>query len=448
MAYELQIVSEDADFTAYGGAREFANYRGPEALLHGPAETGKTLASVWKLHICACKYPGASIVLARKVLNDIYSSVWAMLRSKVLRTEPEQWPCVPYGGEIRPGQLNYRNGSTIWFAGFDRAGKVLSAEHDIIYINQAEECSLEDWETATTRTTGRAGHMPYSQTIGDANPSYPAHWMYHRDSLRMFYSKHEENPALFDQRTGEITEQGKRTLAILDALTGVRKQRLRYGKAAQAEGAIYDEWDEAAHLIYADALPGAFARYVAGIDWGYRNPGVICVFGITGDGVMYLVTQIYRTGERDDWWLERARELRGEYPIEAFACDPSEPAYIDKFRDAGLNAVPGDNAVIPGINAVKKRLAERGLFILRDSTRFQDATLRDARKPASVQDELPAYVWADKDKETPVKVDDHGVDALRYAVMYVDGGGAPATGNIVNVGLENYKTKRRSVWQR
>ena len=27
------------------------------------------------------------------------------------------------------------------------------------------------------RTTGRAGHMPYNQTIGDCNPAHPTHWI-------------------------------------------------------------------------------------------------------------------------------------------------------------------------------------------------------------------------------------------------------------------------------
>jgi len=404
----------------YGGAREFVRYHGTEAIIHGPAETGKTISALWKLHLCALKYPGASIVIARKTQTSVYSTVLRTYTEKVLLGSVQAWGIKPYGGD-KPEWFDYDNGSRIWIAGMDKAGKVLSAEHDLAYVNQAEELTLADWETLTTRTTGRAGHMPYAQTIGDANPSYPAHWMYHRDSLRMFYSKHEENPTLFDQRTGEITEQGKRTLEILEALTGVRKQRLRYGLAAQAEGAIYDEWSEAVHLVYADAAPTQYPRYIAGVDWGYRNAGVLGVFGITGDGTMYLVAQYYHTGKRDDWWLERAKDVRREFgAIEAFACDPSEPAYIAKFCEAGLNAIPGFNAVIPGITAVKKRLAEGRLRVVRDSLRLPDATLIEARKPASVQDEMPAYVWADKTKETPVKEDDHGVDMVRYAVAYAD----------------------------
>jgi len=409
------------EFTFYGGAAQFARYHGAEAILHGPAETGKTLSSLWKLHLCAHKYPNASLVIARKTQASIYATVLQTYTQKVIGADAS---VVPYGGS-KPEWFDYRNGARIWIAGLDKAGKVLSAEHDVVYVNQAEELDLADWETLTTRTTGRAGHMPYSQTIGDANPSYPTHWMYSRDSLRMFYSKHEENPTLYDPQTGEITMQGQRTMSVLDALTGVRKERLRYGRPAQAEGAVYDEWDQSIHLIYADAVPEC-ERHIASQDWGYTNAGVLGVFGIDGDGGMYLKAQVYQTGKTIDWWVNTALELEREYNLEAIPCDPAEPAYIDAYCQAGLPAFAADNAVLPGINAVKQRLAARRLFVVRDSLRRVDESLAEARKPSKVEDEFAAYVWADKTgKETPVKEHDHGMDMVRYAVMHLDRGMGP-----------------------
>ena len=407
------------DFTFYGGAAEFAKYHGPEALLHGPAETGKTFSALWKLHLCALKYPNASLVIARKTQTSIYGTVLRTFTQKVLG---DQARVEPFGGS-KPEWFDYPNGARIWIAGLDKPGKVLSAEHDLVYVNQTEELELADWETLTTRTTGRAGHMPYSQTIGDANPSYPSHWMYQRPSLRMFYSKHEENPLLFDPITHEITTQGTRTMAVLDALTGVRKERLRYGKPAQAEGAVYDEWDASVHLIYVDAMPRC-TRFIASQDWGYTNPGALGVWAIDNDGGMYLVAQVYQTGRTIDWWKATALELQTEYGrFEAVACDPAEPAYIDAYREAGLSAQPADNAVLPGIDAVKQRLADKRLFVVRDSLRHVDESLAESRKPHSVEDEFPMYVWSDRiGKEQPMKVDDHGMDMVRYAVALVDNG--------------------------
>ncbi|MCK5645097.1 MAG: hypothetical protein KAJ19_30130 [Gammaproteobacteria bacterium] len=410
-------------FEAFGGVKEFVNYRGAETIVHGPAETGKTIGALYKLHTCAAKYPGASIVICRKTLTSTYGSVVVMFQKKVLG---ENSPVQVYGGE-KPQWFDYPNGSRIWITGMDKSSRVLSSEHDLIFVNQAGELALGEWETLTTRTTGRAGNMPYSQTIGDVNPAWPTHWIYNRSSLRLFHSRHSENPALFDQETGEITAQGQRTMAVLEALTGLRRTRLLEGKAARAEGVVYEAWDEGIHLIYADAVP-ELRRYVAGQDWGYTHPGVLGVWGLDNDGRMYLVAQVYRTKKTIDWWIEQARALDEEFSIEAFVCDPSEPAYIEQYQQAGLSAVAGFNRVRPGINAVQERLAVAGdgkprLFIVRDSLRQPDALLQSEKHPYAVEQEFPGYVWANKKAmEQPVKEYDDGLDMVRYTVAYVDSG--------------------------
>jgi len=413
------MTTSKQSFTFYGGAREFAAYKGSEALLHGAAETGKTISACYKVHLCALKYPRASLIILRKTLASTYATVLQTYRRKVLDGRPEAWGIQPYGGE-KPEWFDYPNGARVWITGLDKASKILSGEHDLIFVNQMEELTIDDWEVLTTRTTGRAGNMPYGQTIGDANPAWPSHWMYHRPSLKTFTSWHEDNPMLFDPVTGIITAQGKQTMMRLDALTGVRKERLRYGRVAQAEGAIYTGYDEGIHRIYREMTPEHYPRYVAGVDWGYRNPGSLGVWGITGDGTMYLVAQYYHRGKGNSWWTEKAMQVNTEFGIEAFACDPSQPAYIEEFRKAGLNAVKGFNGVRPGIDAVERRLEDNRVFFVRDSLREADEGLIQERKPFKVEDEVPNYIWVSGDKELPVKEEDHGLDMVRYAVAYVD----------------------------
>ena len=50
----------------------------------------------------------------------------------------------------------------------------------------------------------------------------------------------------------------------------------------------------------------------------------------------------------------------------------------------------------------------------------------EAKRPLCTEQEIDGYVWekaADgrPNKEQPVKADDHGCDAKRYAVAYADG---------------------------
>ena len=320
----------DAPYRPYGGAYEFLRYHGPEAIISGPAETGKTLAALWKLHLCAVKYPGASIVIARKTQSSIYSTVLVTYQQKVLGSDS---PVIPYGAK-KPQWFDYPNGSRIWLAGLDKASKVLSAEHDIIYVNQAEELIIDDWEVLTTRATGRAGHMPYAQTIGDMNPSYPAHWIYRRESLTIVYSQHREYPLLYDQATREITEQGKRTMSVLHNLTGVRKTRLLYGQPAQAEGAIYTGWDPAIHLIDPFPIPAGWRKFRV-IDFGFTHPFVCQWWAVDDDGRMYLYREWYMTERTVKVHSGKIKAQTGRELYETTVCDHDAE---DMAQDAVLKA--------------------------------------------------------------------------------------------------------------
>jgi phage terminase large subunit len=110
-----------------------------------------------------------------------------------------------------------------------------------------------------------------------------------------------------------------------------------------------------------------------------------------------------------------------------------------------------------GIQAVKARLRDAGdgkprLFILRDALVEIDTSLDAGKRPTCTLEEFPGYVWRESkdgraEYEEPLKVNDHGMDALRYAVMYVDSAVQPAGGTVDYDDLSHYKTERRSVWR-
>lgn len=171
-------------------------------------------------------------------------------------------------------------------------------------------------------------------------------------------------------------------------------------------------------------------RTIVGIDWGYTNPGVMQAWCLDGDARMYLVREIYYSHRLINWWEEQARELHKQYDVEAFVCDPSEPAYINQLKNAGLNAVAANNDIAPGIQAVQQRLKIAGdgrprLFIARDALVERDPLLEEAKKPCCTAEEITGYVWPKGGdgkivKEKPVDIDNHGCDAMRYTTMYVD----------------------------
>lgn len=197
-----------------------------EWILAGPSETGKTFAALWRLDTEARQWPHSQWAIVRKIRAHMDSSVLVTWR----RIIALRGGVVAFGGE-KPQWYDYPNGARVWVAGLDNPGKVLSSERDGVYVNQAEELDVEDWETLSTRTTGRGAVTTTPMLFGDCNPGPPHHWILERAknrSLRLLVSRHEDNPTLHDGR--EWTAQGRLSLAALDALTGPRHARLRLGE--------------------------------------------------------------------------------------------------------------------------------------------------------------------------------------------------------------------------
>jgi hypothetical protein len=97
--------------------------------------------------------------------------------------------------------------------------------------------------------------------------------------------------------------------------------------------------------------------------------------------------------------------------------DPSAAGLRAALLAASIDTTEADNDVIAGINRVQDRLVIQG-----------DGRPRLTVSPRckNLIREFESYEWMpDKPKDTPKKVNDHALDALRYAVMEaeVDGGG-------------------------
>lgn len=432
-AAQLVVMPEASDvgYMPHGAAAEFIYCRDHEVILAGPYETGKTLTVLHRVNALCCKHDGLRVLMVRKTYRSLVESVCVTFEDKVLAMRPgsDGAPVKKHGGS-HPTGYSYPNGSRIVLGGMDNPSKLLSSEWDVIYVNQAEELTLDEWGALTGRATGRAENMPYAQVIGDANPGPPTHWILHRPSLRVIESRHEDNPTLFDHASGTWTERGLVTLAVLDALPGVRRARGRYGKWVAAEGQVYEDFDRAVHLVDRFDVPESWPRLWA-IDFGYTNPFVWQEWARDPDGRLYLVREIYRARRLVEDHARDIKQLtaKGPRPV-AVICDHDAEDRATFERHAGIRTVPAYKAVSPGIEAVQARLRPAGderprLFIMRDTLLEQDEALADEHKPTCTLDEVDVYVWPKAVdgrpiKEAPIKDNDHGMDPLRYVVAHVD----------------------------
>lgn len=426
-----------------GAAQAIQACRAPEWIISGPSETGKTVSTLYLLDALARQYKNSQWAIIRKTRASVYGTVLKRYRNTF-----ETGGVTAYGGE-KPEWFDYPNGARIWIAGMDKPGKILSAELDGVYVNQAEELSLADWETLTTRTTGRAGNTDFGgMTFGDCNPGQPTHWIKARATLDLFESRHQDNPSLYDA-AGQLTTQGVRTMRVLDALTGTRKERLRFGRWVQAEGNVY-AFDAAVHLIDKFDIPPD-ARRIRVIDFGFTNPFCCQWWALDNDDRMYLYREIYMTGRTVRAHAAKINELSsGErYEVTLADHDAEDRATLE---ECGISTQAAVKEISPGIQAVEERLKLAGdgsprLYVMRGALVELDETLAEAHKPVCTEQEFDAYAWPKSSdgrpiKEVPVKLNDHGMDAMRYAVRYLDSGtvayGESVAGPLYQIGASVY----------
>lgn len=428
-------------YQPHGTCVELFKFRGDEVLFAGPAGTGKSRACLEKLHMMALLNPGMRGLIVRKTLASLGSTALVTFEQHVAVDHLANGEMKWFGGSPKEAACyKYKNGSTITVGGMDKSMKIMSSEYDIIYAQEATELTEEDWEAMTTRL--RNGKVSFQQLMADANPWTPTHWLKMRcdnGKTKMIRSRHEDNPTLFDPATGEITPGGKAYMGKLDALTGVRFQRLRRGIWCAAEGLIYEEWDPEVHLHKRIAEPPvSWTRYVT-VDFGYTNPMVVQFWAEDDHGRLYLYRELYQTKITVDEMAPKIKEamnLKKAPRPRMIICDHDAEGRAVLERELGMSTKAAKKTVEDGIQAVKKRMkineadGKPKIFLCEGALVERDKALEDVKKPTSTLEEIVGYIWdrgtvmaqnnGKPPKEHPVKEDDHGMDAMRYMIAEID----------------------------
>jgi PBSX family phage terminase large subunit len=418
-------------FEARGAAIELLKYKGREVLISGAAGTGKSVCCLMKLHLACMAYPKTRALIARRTHTSLTGSTLVTFKDKVAGDALANGVMHFFGGSpSEPAAFRYNNGSTILVSGLDKATRLLSMEFDIVFVDEAIEVEEDHLDTLITRL--RNGVLPYQQMIMATNPGAPTHHLKRRaDDGRtlLLYSQHEDNPAY---HTGiDWTPFGRDYLDGLETLTGARKQRMRYGKWVAAEGQIYEDFDPSVHVIEKFKVPDDWPLYIS-IDFGFVNPFVAQWWRVDHDGRLYLTREIYHSKTLVE---DHARRIQNQ--IDKYKREPKP--YIIADHDAedratlikhlGLYVNKAKKDVSRGIQAAQKRFEVQAdgkprIFFFRDAVTHEDATLRAAGKPASTVDEVSDYVWDNTGnkalKEAPLKINDHGMDAMRYVIAKLD----------------------------
>lgn len=404
-----------------------------EIILTGPAGTGKSIGILHKLHTLAEQYPNARILILRKSRASLTESGMATFEERVL---PENHPARNGARGQRIERKNrsayhYPNNSRIVVDGMDEPTRLFSTEYDIIYWQECNEGTLEEWESLLRAI--RNNKMPVQQLLGDCNPDVPHHWIMQRSNAKalcLLESKHEDNPALWDGNA--YTPFGRQYIfEALDKLTGVRRERLRFGRWVAADGVVYEDYSSSIHVLDSFDIPDSWQRYRV-IDFGYTNPFVCQWWASDPDGILYLYREIYFTGRivKDHATIIKTHSTDEAYVATLADHDAEDRATL---HAEGIFTLAAPKNVRAGIEAVQSRLRvlENGkarLYLLRDALIEADPSLIKNHKPHCTAMEFVEYIYpkdvtGKPNKEEPVKNHDHGMDSMRYLVMWLEKNG-------------------------
>lgn len=456
-------------------AEEVLYYDGPplvrEYLLEGPAGTGKSTAWMYLLYLLCENCPGVRFLVARKYRRSLGESF----------CEPfEKFVCTgdePFLGPAYTSRTSYdwANGSAIVLGGLDQPGNLYSTMFDGVVLQEAWQVLMEKIDPFYRAL--RRFHTPLNFLLLDTNPRHRRHPLNQRGDngkVVRLKSKHEDNPRYFNA-DGTKTPEGVAYMQGLDALPEGSNLWLwlRKGEWSGAEGLFYPDFSEERNCIDPPPfLPGSELRdwkkfeidyWVMSIDWGWRDPGCLQVWGISESGydgipnAGFLVAEWYHSKKGIDWWCDRAVEAYFEFPpVRAIVCDHN-PDAINRLnimlgsrgvvgsrrdevpriaRNADKDFDRGGRADLAGTDLVRQliggeRNAPPRLFIVNGFERCVDQELKKAHLPMSFLDEIWGYIYRQPSENgTPMpyegaeQVDpscfgkDNSMDTTRYAMNF------------------------------
>lgn len=370
-------------------------------LWHGSIRSGKTIGSLirWLLFIAAIRDQSGDLVMFGRTRDSVWRNCIGPLQDPAL-----------FGPMATMIVGNY-GAPTVTILG--RRVYVMGA-HDV----QAEKVLRgltvlgAYGDEVTTVPEGffmqMLGRMstPTSRLFGTTNPEGPRHWLKvlidrKMPDWRVEHFTLDDNPSLTRRYVDSIKRE----------YVGLWYRRFILGQWVQAEGAIYDMWDESSMVVAHDAMPEMVRFPALGLDYGTNHPTRGYLLGIARQPrpCLYVAAEWAPKIKTDAGYSADLRAWMAAQPHpEWIYCDPAAASFkLQLFQDGLTNVTDASNSVLDGIRTVASMLAT--------------GRLKVSDRCTELIREIPGYVWNSKATErgvdAPVKLNDDACDAMRYAVL-------------------------------
>lgn len=353
-------------------------------LHQGSARSGKSWAILQFLIVKALQNDGLLISIVRKTFPALRTSAIRDFKD-IMKDfdlwDDERWMATEH-------TYTFENGSVIEFFSTDSAEKLKGLRRAILWCDESNELTYEQYFQLAIRTTGTI--------ILSFNPSFsPKHWIIREvqsgDDCETFITTYKDNPYL--------------PLEQVRFIEKYRETNPRYwmtyglGQFAVNEKQIYS-------FEVVDDYDFETAEFVCfSMDVGFvQDP--TCLVGIWKNGDSLIIKEhIYKKGLITSEIVQMMKGNVGERDI--IVIDSSEPRLIEEIRRSGFplarGVKKGKDSVQWGIDLVKKY------------------RLIVPKECANVIEELYNYEWIDDGNggvtNLPIDAYNHALDAVRYGVM-------------------------------
>jgi PBSX family phage terminase large subunit len=373
-------------------------------LLFGGSRSGKTTVLVMVIIYRALCYAGSRHLICRYRAKDARSSV---LRETLLPWLTNTVGSSSFSYLAHESMVTLFNGSEIWIGGLgdrEQADKILGHEYNTIYFNEISQLSYAAVTTAYSRLAMR---VPGCRNLFlyDCNPGSPLHWAY-----RIFIRKQQflngeplVKPELYASMIVNPADNAEHLpddyiTDVLDAMPEKQKARFKDGSWVKAVGVIYELFDETMILKAAD-MPVHYERVAAGQDFGLNITNVKIgwlnesIYVIADYGAFNMTTKSFNEELTARRWFDVESDGMGF----SVYCDPAGGERIQEIT----NGTRANNSVESGIDYINAKIERHQFFVCETCT--------------GVLSEI--WDYCRDEAGDIVKVNDHFLDALRYAVF-------------------------------
>lgn len=306
-------------------------------------------------------------------------------------------------------EVEFFNGSLVYFRSCDAERKLSGYTLDFAGLDEPVDIDESIFTQLMGRISG-TGNLKNKYILLTTNPADEMHWIY-----KYFFLMKDD-----DFKTIETTTYDNRLLPDYSKyIKRLEKSYdkdwiLRYlnGKWGMFEGAIYKEFNPSIHMTDCKDIPVKY--YIAGVDWGLRDPYCMLVGGITEDNRLIIKEEIYGNNKSSHEFAKIISEKHKEYHFNKVYCDPAAADLILQAYNRGVPIGENRNGIIKSYadNDIQSGIARmqslfKGKKILIDSSCF------------NFNNEHRAYRYK-TGSDKPIDINNHTCDAARYLTTDFD----------------------------